>query len=62
MVTVTKTTGASELKHVAKEGEHTAHVKGAPNYILEKCTSIMGADGSVKPLGRRQEGGARQGG
>ena len=50
MVTVTKTTGASELKHVAKEGEHTAHVKGAPNYILEKCTSIMGADGSVKPL------------
>ena len=49
MVTVTKTTGASELKHVAKEGEHTAHVEGAPNRILEKCTSIMG-DGSVKPL------------
>ena len=50
MVTVTKTIGASELKHVAKEGEHTAHVKGAPNYILDKCTSIMDADGTVKPL------------
>ena len=50
MVTVTKTTGTSELKHVAKSGEHTAHVKGAPNYILEKCSTIMQADGSTKPL------------
>ena len=50
MVTVTKTVSQSTLKHVAKVGEHTAHVKGAPNYILDKCTSYITADGSVKPL------------
>ena len=50
MVTVTKTTGATDLKHCNKTDEHTAHVKGAPNYILDKCNSYMAADGSVKPL------------
>ena len=50
MVTVTKTTGATDLKHCSKTDEHTAHVKGAPNYILDKCNSYMTADGSVKPL------------
>jgi len=50
MITVTKTVTASPLGHVAAVGEHTAHVKGAPNYILDKCTSYMAADGSVKPL------------
>ena len=47
MVTVTKTTGDTSLSHVAASGEHTAHVKGAPNYIMEKCTSYMAADGSI---------------
>ena len=47
MVTITKTTGDTSLSHVAKSGEHTAHVKGAPNYIMEKCTSYMAADGSL---------------
>ena len=47
MVTITKTTGDTSLTHVAASGEHTAHVKGAPNYIMEKCTSYMAADGSI---------------
>ena len=50
MVTVTKTTGTTGLKHCEKVDEHNAHVKGAPNYILDKCTSYMAQDGSVKPL------------
>ena len=50
MVTVTKTKTAGSLAHVAPAGEHTAHVKGAPNYILEKCTTYMAADGTIKPL------------
>jgi magnesium-transporting ATPase (P-type) len=50
MVTITKTTGSTTLTHVAKQGEHTAHVKGAPNYIMEKCTSYMAADGSLVPF------------
>jgi len=50
MVTITKTNKTCELKHVAQEGSFTAHVKGAPNYIMEKCTSYMDSDGSIKPL------------
>ena len=50
MVTVTKTTSKTELGHVGEVGELTAHVKGAPNYILEKCTSFLASDGSVKNL------------
>jgi P-type Ca2+ transporter type 2C len=50
MVTVTKTVKQTPLAHVAKIGEQTAHVKGAPNYIMEKCTKYITADGSVKPL------------
>ena len=50
MVTVTKTIGSTDLKHCDKQDEHTAHIKGAPNYILDKCNSYMSADGSVKPL------------
>jgi len=29
---------------------HTAHVKGAPNYIMDECTSYLTADGTVLPL------------
>ena len=29
---------------------HTAHIKGAPNYILDECSSCMAADGTVLPL------------
>ena len=29
---------------------HTAHIKGAPNYILDECSSYMAADGTVLPL------------
>ena len=50
MVTVTKTVTKSELGHIADVGEHTAHVKGAPNYILDKCTTFLAADGSVKQM------------
>merc|ERR1719197_1046391 len=51
MVTVTKTIGEEKvLKHVAAMNEHTAHVKGAPNYILEKCTTYLSSGGSVQPM------------
>lgn len=54
MVTVTKSTvlaAESIVPHLPKvAGEYTAHVKGAPNYIIEKCSSILQADGSVLPL------------
>jgi len=49
MVTVTKTIKQPDLGHVASDG-HTAHVKGAPNYIMDECSSYMSADGTVKPL------------
>lgn len=50
MVTLTKTAGATSLKHVAPEGEISAHVKGAPNYIMDRCVSYMAPDGSIQPL------------
>jgi P-type Ca2+ transporter type 2C len=50
MVTVTKSNVQPKLKHIANVGGHTAHVKGAPNYILEKCTKITRADGSIVPF------------
>jgi magnesium-transporting ATPase (P-type) len=51
MVTVTKTIGEEKvLKHVAALNEHTAHVKGAPNFIMDKCTSYLSSDGSVQPM------------
>jgi len=50
MVTITKTAGDSILKHLAPMGEYTAHIKGAPNYIMEKCTMYMDADGNELPL------------
>ena len=50
MVTITQTKKACELKHCAELGKYTAHVKGAPNYIMEKCDKYMDADGTVKPL------------
>ena len=50
MVTVTKTVAKSELAHVGDVGEYTAHVKGAPNYILDKCTKFLAADGSVQKM------------
>eukprot|EP00606_Chrysophyceae_sp_TOSAG23-5_P000404 GSChrysophyteH2.ASY1.ANO1.399.1 assembled CDS len=50
MVTVTKSNVQPKLKHIANVGGHTAHIKGAPNYILDKCTKIMQADGSVVPF------------
>lgn len=51
MVTITKTIQESPLlQHVAGVGEHTAHVKGAPNYIMDKCTTYMAADGTIEHL------------
>jgi Ca2+-transporting ATPase len=51
MVTITKVlSGEVELTHVGEVGDHCAHVKGAPNYIMEKCTSYMASDGTIKPL------------
>lgn len=50
MVTVTKTSGKTELGHIGEVGEITAHVKGAPNYILDKCTSFLTGDGTIKKL------------
>jgi len=50
-VTITKTIAESPMiKHVGAIGEHTAHVKGAPNFIMEKCTTYMAADGTIKHL------------
>jgi len=49
MLTITETAKQTELGHVAQNG-HTAHVKGAPNYIMNECTSYMTADGTVMPL------------
>jgi Ca2+-transporting ATPase len=50
MVTITQTEKPCELKHVAEAGGYTAHVKGAPNYIMEKCDKYMDKDGTIKPL------------
>ena len=50
MVTITKTSGDSILKHCAPVGEYTAHIKGAPNYIMEKCTKYMSMEGQELPL------------
>lgn len=50
MVTITRTIGSCILTHVAPQGELTAHVKGAPNYIMDQCTTYMAADGTVTPL------------
>merc|ERR1712195_369336 len=55
MVTVTETMGETMLKHVAPIGEYTAHVKGAPNFIIDKvhagrCTHYIAADGSELPI------------
>ena len=50
MVTVTKTVAKSDLAHVGDVGEHTGHIKGAPNYILDKCTTFLAADGSIKAM------------
>ena len=57
MVTVTETTGETPLKHVAQTGEFTAHVKGAPNFIImpmngapAKCTHYIAKDGSELEL------------
>lgn len=50
MVTITKTSGDSILKHCAPVGEYTAHIKGAPNYIMDKCTKYMDKDGQELPL------------
>merc|ERR1719378_1766112 len=50
MVTLTKGTAKTEFNHVGDINDYCAHVKGAPNYILEKCTNYMTADGSVRWL------------
>lgn len=57
MVTVTKTPAGiasntpPPLAHVSQEPDsHTVHVKGAPNYILEKCSQMLDADGKPQPL------------
>lgn len=52
MVTCTKSLGAkSGVPHLdGSTGEYTAHIKGAPNYIIEKCTNFVGPDGVSIPL------------
>ena len=32
-------------------GRLVVHTKGAPESVLERCTSVVGADGAVRPLG-----------
>ena len=49
-VTITKTAGDSILKHCSPMGEYTAHIRGAPHYILDKCSKYMDKDGVKLPL------------
>jgi P-type Ca2+ transporter type 2C len=46
MVTITKTAGNSILRHCSPIGQYTAHIKGAPNYIMDKCTKYIDRDGN----------------
>merc|ERR1719247_1986510 len=49
MVTVTETKAEPPLQHVAQGvGEYTAHVKGASNWVMDKCSTYIAADGSVQ--------------
>lgn len=48
MVCLTKGTAKSGFNHIGGVNDYCAHVKGAPNYILEKCSYYMAADGSVR--------------
>lgn len=50
MVTLTKGIAKSGFNHVGGVNDYCSHVKGAPNYIIEKCTNYMTADGSVRWL------------
>ena len=57
MITITETIGETPLKHVAQPGQYTAHVRGAPNFLIEsmngqpaKCTHYIAADGSKLEL------------
>eukprot|EP01047_Picozoa_sp_COSAG01_P005184 COSAG01_NODE_175_length_22996_cov_18.857892_14_plen_1178_part_00 len=50
MLTVTKTNATAGLALSGAVGEHTAHIKGAPNYILDKCTTFLASDGTVKKM------------
>jgi len=49
MLTVTQTLGEG-LNHLDATDSYTCHVKGAPNYIMDKCTKYIAADGSVQSL------------
>merc|ERR1712193_384302 len=57
MLTVCRTTGQSTLGEagitLAAGTEVLACVKGAPNYIIDACTSWAGANGSVAPLSEK---------
>lgn len=50
MVTLTKGIARSGFNHVGGINDYVAHVKGAPNYIMDKCSNYMGADGSIRWL------------
>jgi len=50
MVTVTETKAENILKHTGTTGSLIAHVKGAPNFIMDKCTKYMQEDGTVVAL------------
>merc|ERR1719440_2195006 len=49
MLTVTKTI-SDGLTHLDRVDSYTCHVKGAPNYIMDKCTYYIAADGTVQHL------------
>lgn len=55
MVTVSKGIAQSDIKHLGGVGYFTAHVKGAPNYIMEKCTQYMDANGNVCHLDEKSK-------
>jgi len=51
MVTLTETVGETQLKHCHQTaGAFTAHLKGAPNYVIDKCSTYLDADGVEQTL------------
>lgn len=50
MVTLTKGIAKSGFNHLGGVNDYVSHVKGAPNYILDKCTYYMTSTGSVSWL------------
>ena len=54
MIIVTKTADASGASATAQAAgmtaPHVAHIKGAPNYILDACTQMVSSAGTLEPF------------